>query len=115
VSDIVLTTAERRLLEALERLGVRYLIVGMGAALLEGQDVDIWFGAIDSGQLGVAAREAGGFYAPGLGVNPPLLGGEGLERVIVSKRASGRPKDLAQLPMLDAALAARRSLERGEG
>jgi hypothetical protein len=36
VSEIVLTSAERALLEALNELGVRYLIVGMGAALLEG-------------------------------------------------------------------------------
>jgi len=38
VSDIVLTSAERVLLEALNALGVRYLIVGMGAALIEGGD-----------------------------------------------------------------------------
>lgn len=30
--DIVLTPAERALFEALDALGVRYLIVGMGAA-----------------------------------------------------------------------------------
>ena len=35
-----------------------------------------------------------------------------LERVIVSKRAASRAKDLAQLPLLEAALAARRA---GEG
>ena len=32
-----------------------------------------------------------------------------LERVIVSKRAARRPKDAAQIPMLEAALAARRA------
>lgn len=32
-----------------------------------------------------------------------------LERVIASKRAVKRPKDAAQLPMLEAALAARRA------
>jgi hypothetical protein len=31
-----------------------------------------------------------------------------LERILVSKRAAGRPKDSAQIPMLEAALAARR-------
>jgi hypothetical protein len=30
-----------------------------------------------------------------------------LERVIASKRAARRPKDLAQLPLLEAALAAK--------
>ena len=149
--EIVLTSAERALLEALNALGVRYLIVGMGAALLEGapgttQDLDLWFGSIDEERLREAARRAGGLYTSGLGLQPPALGGEGLdrvdlvltasgldsferefmgareydldgvrikvlplERVIVNKRAAKRPKDAAQIPMLEAALAARRA------
>ena len=91
-------------------------------------------------------EQAGGVFTSGLGVQPPAVGGEGLdrvdvaltasgldsferemqgaheyeldgvrvmvlplERVILSKRAAKRPKDAAQLPMLEAALAARRS------
>ena len=149
--EIVLTSAERTLLEALNALGVRYLIVGMGAALIEGapgttQDLDIWFGRIDPERLSEAARRAGGLYTSGFGLQPPALGGEGLDRVdlvltasglesfeteftrardytldgipvkvlpldrvIVSKRAAKRPKDQAQIPMLEAALAARKA------
>ena len=149
--DVVLTSAERALLEALNALGVRYLIVGMGAALIEGapgttQDIDLWFDNLDAVELREAARRAGGLYTSGLGLQPPAVGGEGLdridlvitasglesfeqefararvyeldgvrvrvlplERVIVSKRAAKRPKDAAQLPMLEAALAARRA------
>lgn len=149
--EIVLTSAERALLEALNTLGVRYLIVGMGAALIEGapgttQDIDLWFERIDEGQLREAARRAGGLYTSGFGLQPPAVGGEGLDRVdlvltasglepfdqefnnareyvldgvrvrvlpldrvIVSKRAAQRAKDSAQLPMLEAALAARRA------
>jgi len=148
---IVLTSAERALLEALNALGVRYLIVGMGAALLEGapgttQDLDLWLERIDERQLREAAHRAGGLYTSGFGLQPPAVGGEGLdrvdlvitasglepfdrefmsareydldgvrvrvlplERVIVSKRAAKRPKDSAQLPMLEAALAARKA------
>ena len=56
MSEFVLTPAERALLEALRLLGVRYLLVGMGAALIEGahgttQDLDLWFGNIDSERL----------------------------------------------------------------
>ena len=154
--DVVLTPAERALLEALNTLGVRYLVVGMGAALLEGapgttQDLDLWFGQIDAARLSEAARRAGGLYTSGFGVQPPALGGEGLdrvdivltasglesfddeflgareydldgvrvkvlplERVIVSKRAAQRQKDTAQLPLLEAALAAVRSRETRE-
>lgn len=156
VFDVVLTPAERALLLALNALGVRYLIVGMGAALIEGapgttQDLDLWFGQIDADQLREAARRAGGLYTSGGGLQPPALGGEGLdrvdivltasgldpfdrefliardydlddvrvkvlplERVIASKRAAQRPKDTAQLPMLEATLAALRAKEKRE-
>jgi hypothetical protein len=149
VSEFVLTPAERALLTALEELGVRFLLVGMGAALIEGahgttQDLDLWLASMDVSKLNEAARRAGGFYTSGFGLHPPSMGGEGLdrvdlvltaqgletfdveftasreyeldgvkvrvlplERVIASKRAANRPKDLAQLPALEAALAAR--------
>ena len=95
VFDIVLTTAERALLEALNDLGVRYLIVGMGAALIEGapattQDLDL-----------ETARE---YELDGVQVKVLPL-----ERVIVSKRAAKRPKDSAQIPILEATLAARKA------
>ena len=149
--ELVLTPAERALFAALNSLGVRYLIMGMGAALLEGapgttQDLDIWFGSIDEAKLREAATKAGGIYTSGLGMQPPAIGGKDLDRVdlvflpsgldsfdqefarageydldgvpvrvlplarvVASKRAAKRPKDLAQLPMLEAALAARKS------
>ena len=152
--EIVLTSAERALLEALNALGVRYLIVGMGAALIEGapgttQDLDLWLEGIDEDQLREATRRAGGLYTSGFGLQPPAVGGKGLdrvdlvlsasglesfdqefenareyqlegvrvrvlplERVIVTKRAARRAKDSAQLPMLEAALAARRARAR---
>ena len=92
--DVVLTAAERALFEALDALGVRYLIVGMGAALIEGapgttQDLDLWFGRIDDDRLREAAHKAGGFYMSGFGQQPPALGGEGLDRVDVVLTASG--------------------------
>lgn len=149
--DLALTPAERALLEALNSMAVPYLIVGMGAALIAGapgttQDLDLWFGHLDEHQLREAARRAGGIYTSGFGVQPPAVGGEGLdridlvltasglgpfedewrgaheyeldgihvkvlplERVIASKRAAKRAKDTAQLPMLEATLAARRA------
>lgn len=154
--DLVLTPAERALLQALNALGVRYLVVGMGAALIEGapgttQDLDLWFGQVDGEQLTEAARRAGGLYTSGLGLQPPAVGGEGLDRVnivltasgldpferefmgareydldgvrvrvlpldrvIASKRAAKRLKDTAQLPMLEATLAALRAQGKRE-
>ncbi|MFN7972792.1 MAG: hypothetical protein U0166_10660 [Acidobacteriota bacterium] len=145
MSEYALTPAERALLTALDRLGTRYLLVGMGAALVEGaqgttQDLDLWLERVVEAELRDAARAAGGFYTSGLGVQPPSLGGEGLdridlvlsahglesfdreyarakryeidgvtvsvlplERVIASKRAANRPKDLAQIDAPEAA------------
>jgi hypothetical protein len=151
VDDFALTPAERALFEALMRRGVRFLVVGLGAALLEGapvstQDLDIWLERTDDSRIPEAAADAGGFWIPGLGMQPPTFGGEGLERldvvltahglgsfsheyagsrevqlegvtlrilpldrVIASKRATNRPKDLAAIPSLEATLLARRT------
>lgn len=152
MDDFALTPAERALLSALRARGVRFLIVGLGAAVLEGapvatQDIDLWFETVDSDQIAVAAKDAGGFWISGFGMQPPSFGGDDLsridvvltahglrrfadeyeagvdheiegvvvrvlplERVIASKRATGRPKDAASLPALEAALRARQDL-----
>jgi hypothetical protein len=150
VDDFALTPAERRLFEALDHHGVRYLLLGMGAALLEGapvatQDLDVWLESTTDERIREAARDAGGFWISGFGMQPPAFGGAGLERIDVvltahgldafpieydravihhvdgvtlralpldrimaSKRATNRAKDLAQLPALEATLLARR-------
>ena len=150
VDDFALTPAERLLLEALQRRGVRFVIVGMGAAVLEGaplatQDLDLWIEQVGDERLRLAAADVGGFWISGFGLQPPAFGGEGLERldvvltvhgleafateyercverevdglrlrvlplerVIASKRALQRAKDIAQLPALEATLLARK-------
>lgn len=150
--ELGLTPAEKALLGALGDLGVRYLVVGLSAALLEGapvvtQDIDLWFGSgAPWDKVGEAARRAGGLYTSGIGLQRPLIGGPGLdridlvmtpqglglfddeytssreydidglrvrvlplERVLASKRAAGRAKDLPVIPALEDALAARRA------
>lgn len=144
-----LTAAERAFFEALDRRGVRFMLVGLSAALLQGanvstQDIDVWFEDPADPRIGEAAREAGGIWLSGsFGLRPPGIGGEalgerldvvthmhGLERfeteyaralcmdldglrvrvlplarIIASKRATNRPKDQAQVPALEEALA----------
>jgi hypothetical protein len=150
VEKLALAPSERVFLEALNQRRVRFLIVGMSGAILQGapgvtQDIDLWFEPLDNDRIAAAAREAGGFWVSAFGLRPPALGGEGLEdrfdvvlhpdgldafdteyaraktevvegiplrvlpleRIIASKRAAKRPKDLAQLPALEAALAVR--------
>jgi hypothetical protein len=149
VDDFALTPAERALFDALNRRGVRFIIIGMGAAVLEGapvatQDLDVWFALVDDAGIRAAAADAGGFWISGFGMQPPSFGGDGLsridvvltahgldafateydrsierelegvtlrvlplDRVIASKRATRRAKDLAQLPVLEATRLAR--------
>ena len=149
VADSALTPAERALLVALDELGVRFLVVGLSAAALQGarvvtDDVDLWFADREDPRIHEAVNRAGGVWIPGnFGMMPPMIGGEALgdrfdvvltlsglrdfdseyaesrvvdldgiavrvlplERIVHSKRAAARPKDLAALPALEAALA----------
>jgi hypothetical protein len=95
LDEFTLKPAEKAFLQQLDALGVRFLLVGMGAALLEGapgttQDIDLWFGSIDGSKLAEAARKVGGFYSPGVGAyQPPTIGGDGLHRIDLVTTAQG--------------------------
>lgn len=94
VDDFALTPAERALFAALTRRGVPFILIGMGAAVLAGapiatQDLDVWFERIDDGRIREAAADAGGFWIPGVGMQPPAFGGDGLDRVDVVLTAHG--------------------------
>jgi predicted nucleotidyltransferase len=154
-----LTDAERTLFEALNRRGVRYMLVGLSAAVLQGantgtRDIDIWFEDTSDPRIGEAVSEANGIWVSGaFGMRPPQIGGDAigdrvdvvahmhglgkfeeelantlevnvdgiplrvlkLERIIASKRASGRKKDVAVIPSLEEALAAVESAAANNG
>ncbi len=89
MDDFALTRAERALFQALHRRGVPFLVVGIGAAALQGaplvtQDLDVWFERVhDDERIRLAAADAGGFWISGFGSQPPAFGGSGLERIDV--------------------------------
>ena len=94
-----LTEPERRFLEALNATGVRYLLVGMSAALLQGargatEDVDLWFESIGDRRIADAARSAGGFWVTR--AEPPRLGGALGDRFDVVTHMSGLPDFAAE-------------------
>lgn len=94
-----LTDPERRFLEALNACGVRYLVVGMSAALLQGargatEDVDLWFESLEDERIGEAARSAGGFWVTR--AQPPRLGGAIGDRFDVVTHMSGLPDFAAE-------------------
>lgn len=146
--------SEIRLLGALLKHKVRFMVVGLSAATLQGapvvtQDVDLWFEKLGDDKMSVALREAGAAYVPPSIINPPMLAGAGselfdivirldglgtfeeeykncigirlgryklkvlaLDRILASKIAANRPKDILTIPVLRDALAATQSLKR---
>lgn len=94
MDDFALTPAERALLTALNRRGIRYLVIGLGAAVLQGapvstQDIDLWLERPGDEAVREAASDAGGFWIPAFGMQPPGIGGDGLERIDVVLTAHG--------------------------
>ena len=90
----LLSEGERAYLQGLNELGVRYLIVGMSAALLQGargatEDIDLWFEQVGDPRIGEAARKAGGVWVTR--TQPPLLGGGAGDRWDVVTTMSGLP------------------------
>ena len=147
-----LSREEIDLITALAKSGVRFMVVGMGAAILQNapgvtQDIDLWFDGGQTDRLTKACRQAGATYY--WRTNPPEIGGPGLdqidvvwhchglasfaeeyegaievevspdlvvkvlplERILASKRAAGRSKDKATIPMLRDAIRTMRHLK----
>lgn len=149
-----LSDAELRLLESLLRHKIRFMVVGLSAAALQGapvvtEDVDLWFDDLSNPRLKQALLEIGAAYIPPFGFNPPMLGGPGsdpfdvvirmdglgefaeewkhaleikvgrlrlkvlpLQRILASKQAARRPKDLLVIPVLENALRTLQSKQR---
>ena len=94
MDDYALTSAERALLTALNQRGVRYLVIGLGAAVLQGapvstQDLDLWLEHPGDDAVRRAATDAGGFWIAAFGLHPPGIGGDGLDRIDVVLTAHG--------------------------
>jgi hypothetical protein len=94
VDDFALTPAERALLGALNRRGIRYLVIGLGAAVLQGapvstQNLALWLERPGDDAVRQTASDAGGFWIPAFGMRPPGFGGDGLERIDVVLTAHG--------------------------
>lgn len=65
-----LAEPELALLRELDARGVRFVLIGMGAAILQGatgvtQDLDLWFETLTDPRVAEAVRAAGGIYLSG--------------------------------------------------
>ena len=95
-----LSESELRLLSSLLRHRVRFLVVGLSAAALQGapvvtEDVDLWFEDLGDPNLAQALKSVGAAYVPPFGLNPPMLGGPGSELfdVVISMDGLGTFKE----------------------
>lgn len=89
-----LSESELRLLESLMRHKIRFMVVGLSAAALQGapivtEDVDLWFEKLPDPKLTQALVEVGAAYIPPFGYNPPMLGGAGSEPFDIVIRMDG--------------------------
>jgi predicted nucleotidyltransferase len=90
------TEGERALLQALNRHGVRFMLVGLSAAVLQGanaatRDIDLWFESTSDPRIGKAVREAAGIWISGsFGASPPQIGGDSIgDRIDVVTNMDG--------------------------
>ncbi len=75
---------ELLLFKELLKRNIPFMIVGLSAAILQGvpvvtQDVDLWVKTISDPNFQEAIRSVGGAYIPTIMLNPPQIGGPGLE------------------------------------
>jgi hypothetical protein len=88
---------ELQLLESLIHHKIRFMVVGLSAAALQGapvvtEDVDLWFDKLSDPKLSQALVKVGAAYIPPFGTNPPMLGGAGSEPFDVVIRMDGLDK-----------------------
>ena len=86
--------SERRLLRALLKHKVRFMVVGLSAATLQGapvvtQDVDLWFENLGEQRISRALQEVGAAYVPPSINNPPMFAGTGAELFDIVIRMDG--------------------------
>ena len=87
-----LSSAELAFLRELARTKTRFMIVGVGSAVLQGadavtQDLDLWFESIADEKIADAARAAGGVFA--WRANPPMLSGVGFDQIDIVQHCDG--------------------------
>jgi hypothetical protein len=84
VAAPLLKENELHFLRALLRRKVRFMVVGLSAAALQGapvvtQDVDLWFEDLSDRHIREALREVNAAYVPPSILNPPMFSGGGVE------------------------------------
>jgi predicted nucleotidyltransferase len=89
-----LSESELLFLRGLLSRKVRFIVVGLSAAALQGapvvtQDVDLWFENISDPRIIEALRDVGAAYVPPSIQNPPMFAGGGIELFDIVQKMDG--------------------------
>ena len=89
-----LSKPELALLASLVDAKVRFMVVGLSAAALQGapvvtEDVDLWFENLNDPRVIPALRKVGAANVPPFELNPPMLAGLGSQPFDVVLRMDG--------------------------
>ena len=81
--ELIFSKREVAFLQELIRQTVSFIVVGLGAAAVQGapvvtQDVDLWFRDLGDAGIRTALRKVGGAYVPPVALNPPTFAGPGV-------------------------------------
>jgi hypothetical protein len=90
----IFTDRERRFLQELVRRDVKFMIVGLSAAALQGapavtQDIDLWFKDLSDPKLMGALKRVGGVYVPPTGSTPPMFAGKSVALFDIVRKMDG--------------------------
>lgn len=90
----IFTAREAEFLNALVHHDVNFMIVGLSAAILQGapgvtQDIDLWFRDLNDQRLIDALEQVGAVLVPQIGLNPPMLAGDGVSLFDLVVQMSG--------------------------
>lgn len=80
--NLIFTDKEVRILKELVKHNVKFMIVGLSAAILQGapvvtQDIDLWFKKLNDPNLKKALKKIGASLIQPFGLNPPTFMGGG--------------------------------------
>ena len=92
MADSYPTDAELIFLRELGLRKIRFMVVGMAAAVMQGSDrstddIDLWFASLADPGIDEAARSAGGVFA--WRANPPMIAGKNLEHIDILRTCDG--------------------------
>lgn len=98
--NLIFTDKEAAFLKTLVKKNVRFMIVGLSAAALQGapvvtQDIDLWFENLSSIGIKDALRKVDGSYIPPTATTPPMFAGKnmGLFDIVASVDGIGSFRD----------------------